>query len=511
MIIETEQQLEGFLAELRSDGLDWKTAIFAVDTHDHNQRVLLLDVDGAIVKSFVWNTDMKEFSALSALVASQWKFLKTPKSQNLPNRGDEVSAEKLPKLLDKHLKEFLSQPSRPKKKSGRTGDISLPTARKVFLDSHLRCMFEGCGEALDRSYLAGEKAYFGYLAHIVPASENGPRGDQAKEGECKRLADCRENIILLCDKCHRLIDRVAVAEYPRQRLEKMRRDFIQKSDRCLDALQYPESDCVSFLWPIGGHHVKGPTAKQIAESLRLLELCPSGMNHPISETNFGVPDNKTREYWMTAPMQLIAAEQRFRSLNLKNTSSPAALAVLAPMPAQIALGALIGSKANVRPLLCSRKDDWSWREGDSLLWTTEFPEAQWSSPEVVLSINLTQYPEGIHLKEQELQNKKGCPLISIQAKEFSNQCVGNLAEAKMLQNEIWTLLNQLRSEHGVKKVHLLICASNLACLAVGMGIEQYAPEVQIYDFLNSTQEIISLQPILNLLPSNQGINVELAF
>ena len=125
----------------------------------------------------------------------------------------------------------------------------------------MRCMFQGCGIRLDRDTLSGEESYFGYLAHIVPASESGPRGNQARPGECERLADVAENIMLLCDKCHRLIDRVAVSEYPRERLEAMRKQFLEVANDCLSQLSFRDATSAFFLWPIGGHFVSPPSEK----------------------------------------------------------------------------------------------------------------------------------------------------------------------------------------------------------------------------------------------------------
>lgn len=59
---------------------------------------------------------------------------------------------------------------------------------------------------------------YSYFAHIVASSEDGPRGNKDSE----KLANEPTNIMLLCDKCHRLIDKIAPNEYGIEHLRKMR-------------------------------------------------------------------------------------------------------------------------------------------------------------------------------------------------------------------------------------------------------------------------------------------------
>ena len=36
--------------------------------------------------------------------------------------------------------------------------------------------------------------------------------------------------------------------------------------------------------------------------------------------------------------------------------------------------------------------------------------------------------------------------------------------------------------YGIKKVHLLVCASNAACVYIGQAIDRLQPEFIVYDF-----------------------------
>lgn len=75
-----------------------------------------------------------------------------------------------------------------------------------------RCQFENCGKPLDHDLLSGKaELNSAYLAHIVASSPAGKRGDELLS---HRLADDADNIMLLCDKHHRLIDCEHSREYP---------------------------------------------------------------------------------------------------------------------------------------------------------------------------------------------------------------------------------------------------------------------------------------------------------
>lgn len=67
-----------------------------------------------------------------------------------------------------------------------------------------RCEYRGCNQDLVGDLISGnEDALFGYIAHIVADSPNGPRGDPILS---PRLAKELSNLMLLCARHHKLID-----------------------------------------------------------------------------------------------------------------------------------------------------------------------------------------------------------------------------------------------------------------------------------------------------------------
>ena len=77
------------------------------------------------------------------------------------------------------------------------------TRLKLWVKAGGRCEFRGCNEPLWRNNLTLSDGNFGEVAHIIAASEDGPRGSADS-------ADSRidySNLMLLCPQCHIEIDR----------------------------------------------------------------------------------------------------------------------------------------------------------------------------------------------------------------------------------------------------------------------------------------------------------------
>jgi len=82
--------------------------------------------------------------------------------------------------------------------------------------------------------LGGDAVRLGEVAHIVAASDDGPRGDA--EVPTPELVGF-ENLILLCPNCHTLVDR-APEEFPTQRLRQWKSEHEGRVRAILGVRQY---------------------------------------------------------------------------------------------------------------------------------------------------------------------------------------------------------------------------------------------------------------------------------
>ncbi|MBF4218609.1 hypothetical protein C5616_25950 [Vibrio anguillarum] len=101
-----------------------------------------------------------------------------------------------------------------------------------------------------------------------------------------------------------------------------------------------------------------------------------------------------------------------------------------------------------------------------------------TSPEVTISIALTQYPEVMKKTATAL----GYPEIEIVAKQMGNAAIPHPENGLELKSELHGILKKLHDQFAVKRIHLLICASNAASVFVGQAFDLYQPALFVYDF-----------------------------
>lgn len=127
--------------------------------------------------------------------------------------------------------------------SGRGPAITPKTAQKVWADAGGRCMFAGCGEDLSNIPLYNNPARIGYLAHIVASDPNGPRGCQKRSHP---LSDDPDNIMLMCDAHHRLIDSFAPDVYRESTLVAMRQTHRDMVRKYMESMRFPRAKAITL-------------------------------------------------------------------------------------------------------------------------------------------------------------------------------------------------------------------------------------------------------------------------
>lgn len=133
--------------------------------------------------------------------------------------------------------------------TGREGEVTASTREQVAYLAGWRCQFSGCGMDLHTHAPTGRSGRFSYYAHIIASSPRGPRGHATRSA---LVANEVENIMLLCDACHRLVDRIDPDHYTEERLQGMRDRSIADVKRLLNTLQYPQAEVVAIMGSIAG-------------------------------------------------------------------------------------------------------------------------------------------------------------------------------------------------------------------------------------------------------------------
>ena len=184
---------------------------------------------------------------------------------------------------------------------GRQGDLSAKQKEELGYMAGWRCQFAGCGQDLRWHAATSKIGQFGYFAHIVASSPEGPRGDPI---ESAKFASDPKNILLLCDACHRRIDKVEPHAYPTHVLRRMREDNIAEVKRLLDTLRYPEVSTLAVIGNIAGQPAQF-SMDDAHEALRGRHLRSSD-NKPQRFFDPGGTQHNVHDpaYWVTAFQQL---------------------------------------------------------------------------------------------------------------------------------------------------------------------------------------------------------------
>lgn len=400
------------------------------------------------------------------------------------------------KTLARAVKYFEHKPR------GRGQPITANIARDVVFESHGYCMFEGCGDHLGVDRLTGIKGNFRYLAHIVASSPDGPRGNQRSH----ELSNDPKNIMVLCDKHHRLIDKVAVDEYDESRLRGMRTEFTTNSDCLLQSLAYQPVTTFTALWPIGNFVTEGPSPQEYAISLKPVHCRPSG--RPLSLIHRTSEAPADDQWWETiVPREINHVGNKFLGYDA-NDRRQAGLYAMGPSSTLIGLGAILGNKSNLCVVPKSRKNGWGWERSEPIeqpFSVSGLDNIDGPIEELAVTLFLTAIPAE-NQQVLDYLKTKNINCIHITPKFFGNTCLAHPHEGAALREMFLELLHHLRNKFHVKRVHLLHCAPNAACVEVGRAIEHNHPSIRIYDHCKSGDEKYMV-PRLDLIPSRDQVEV----
>ena len=375
---------------------------------------------------------------------------------------------------------FFEAIERGTRKKGRGSGITGGIRNQVLRDAHGRCMFEGCGADLTEDPVTRVPGNFGTSAHNVAASERGTRGVLYLSGS---LASDPENILLLCDTHHRLVDTVAKADYPAATLSAMRRRFCETATTLLDALAFAPTPAFCVAWPVHRQRIAPPSSQQVARALKPIGARLDGRLRTVNDNEAVWRSLEGEALWRAMST---AVEQTSADILLQahGEGYRAALFAMGLMPALIALGAKLGNKCEITPML-------RYRENGLWYWPVNEPRGDFYSiegmdrlsdqeGEVCLLIGFTAVPRVMRSTADFL----GMGVVSVVARSgyLGNGALGHPDDGASFRQRMQELLHRLRDAHGVRRVHVLPCASNAACGFFGQSFDSYHSELVIYDF-----------------------------
>ena len=369
---------------------------------------------------------------------------------------------------------------------GRHGHASPETKVKVAALAANRCQFAGCGEDLTAHLVTGRTGNFSYFAHIIAASEDGPRGHATLSAQ---RADDPYNFLLLCDKCHRLIDKVDPDSYSADMLQKMRTDSIDEVRRLLDTLRYPEVERLYILGNVTGQ-MPQISDRDVDSALWKAKLRPSP-KVADSVFSFGGAHHAPHDdaYWPTVFKTLQFDLPLFQSkLNgVGNSGRPRPPLAVIPFHGTSVLilaGRILGDMAGTHVFQPHRnkvgehqETRWAWPDdavspAPGKYRVTELKGNPAQSDEAALLVSLTYGITTKRLPSPVVVNDElTMPALEIKVDSPNPAIIRHPDDLVHFGAAVDEALRTLQDTWKVKKVHLFVGAPASATLLVGQKMQ----------------------------------------
>ena len=221
-----------------------------------------------------------------------------------------------------------------------------------------RCEYAGCNKALWRDDLTMGKMNKAYLAHIIADSIDGPRGDEERS---EILAKDFNNLMLMCDEHHRLIDKEDIDGHPEDLLIQMKKEHEKRIELLTSLIPSNKTHLVFYGSNIGNQG--SPLCFQTSSQAVLPDKFPT--------ENYGIElgiknsfiEDKEELFWEIESKNL---ERQFKEkvepIKIHHAVKSFSVFGLAPQPLLIKLGTLFTDIYDIDVYQRHREPStWKWQ------------------------------------------------------------------------------------------------------------------------------------------------------
>jgi hypothetical protein len=269
-----------------------------------------------------------------------------------------------------------------------------------------RCEFDGCNEYLLSHQLTHKTINLGQMAHIVAFSTEGPRGD-AEGGERPVDINNVDNLMLLCHRCHKLVDDHP-EEYSLETLLNYKKAHEERIFWLTSASPDRQTSVVVLKSKIGGQTVK-LSAAEIHEAV--------SPHYPASRAGTVIDLSKISDegdafYTVAAKEIKRQIERVVDDVVEEEKTNHVSLFALAPIPLLTYAGNLIGNKIPTDLFQRHRdSENWTWKtEGKLAEYKFEKIHEGTDDDKVILILSLSGK---IHLEKLPAEVVEGANIYEI--------------------------------------------------------------------------------------------------
>lgn len=312
-----------------------------------------------------------------------------------------------------------------------------------------RCQYRGCNEPLVGHLLAGKTTgKFGYVAHVIgdvpkrASGRGGPRYDPARSAA---LAGDIANLMLLCGRCHKLVDVDAEDDHPEAVLLTMK----AQHERRVEIQTAIQPDLASHVLRFGaaiGANQALVSRQDIFDSMSP-DRYPDNDGRPIDIDMPGFAfDDADPAYWrgLQANMRRQFADQvrgRVERQEIRHVS----VFALAPIPLLIELGRLL---CDIVPAEVHQRhrepSTWRW-QGDGPPIEFEVAEPAATAGEVALKLAISATVD-----DERIRSVIGpdAAIWSIAAKVPGNDVMRRPGDLKAYRSILRKAYDRIKAVHG---------------------------------------------------------------
>lgn len=302
-----------------------------------------------------------------------------------------------------------------------------------------RCQYEDCNEPLFYDELTKAAFNSAYIAHIYADSIGGPRYHPDLSPLLKKDLS---NLMLMCDRHHRMIDRDQRDEHPAPRLLEMKRKHEERIAIVTGLTPEKQSHVILFGANIGREQV--PLNYREASQAMIPERYPaSGRAIELGIKNLSFEDH-TPGYWDLQEKQLCdMVREQLSPLKGNHPVQHFSVFGLAPMPLLIRFGTLLSDLFTADIYQRHREPaTWKWQDTNQLV-TFQVKAPTDFSGVPVLKLSLSAHIDNERINQ--VINER-CSIWEISISEPGN----DFLRSKHLLSEFRQICRQLNDEIKLK-------------------------------------------------------------
>lgn len=281
-----------------------------------------------------------------------------------------------------------------KTKKEKRPSIDSKVKLKLWLKSGGRCEYRNCNQILFEDSLTFKDLNKSYIAHIYGYAPGSARYDVDLSPKLEKEFS---NLMLMCDSCHRKIDRDEKDEHPASLLIQMKKEHEDRIEYMSGIIENFRTNMIFYNAKIGRFNPP-MELNAIRQILARKNLFPYKDPIVLGPENTVIEDNQGL-YWEYESNSLeVFFEKRIEPF-LNSSEEHFSLFPFAPMPLLIKLGVLLGDKYRVDTYQYHREPQgWKWDETSDIVdFVLIEPEIKTGIP--VLNISLSANIDNSRINE----------------------------------------------------------------------------------------------------------------